>query len=515
MNFARNVVAVAGYTMISRATGFLRDMLIASIGGAGPAADAFFVAFQIPNFFRRLTGEGALTVAFVPMFAEMIESRNNQLAIAFAAQVQSILLLFLLILLALAEFTTPNLIILLAPGFVGDDNRCGMAIELTKIIFPYLLLISLVALWGGMLNSIGKFSVMAAAPILLNLIMIASLIFPPGILETPNHSLAWSVTIAGFVQAFFLALACHRESILPPLLLPRLTPEVKRLLVLIIPAALGAGIVQLNAFIGIWLASLLPTGSISYIYYADRVMQLPLGVVGVAIGTAILPMLARQVRTENTRGALLTQNKAIEVGLLLTVPVAMFLYLLADPLIALLFQRGAFSVVDSDKTASILAIYVAGLPAFVLIKILQPGFFARQDTSTPVRIGIAITFVNVFCNIMFIRIFNQISIALASVISSWINVIMLATLLYRRRHILIDKCLFVRTLQILLSSVTTASIVSFLINKIDHLLIGTKLEQAIAIISLFLSGTVIYIILCLMMHIIYIRNYSLIWRNCR
>ncbi|AFX98233.1 integral membrane protein MviN [Candidatus Endolissoclinum faulkneri L2] len=515
MNFVRTIAAVGGYTMISRATGFLRDMLIASIGGAGPTADAFFVAFQIPNFFRRLTGEGALTVAFVPMFAEMIESRNNYLAITFAGQVQSILLLFLLILLALAEFATPNLIMLFAPGFIGDDNRCSIAIELTKIIFPYLVLISLVALWGGMLNSIGKFSAMAAAPILLNLIMIASLLITPGILETPSHALAWSVTVAGIVQAFFLAVACHQEGILPPLVFPHLTPEVKRLLVLISPAALGAGVIQLNAFIGIWLASLLPTGSISYIYYADRIIQLPLGVVGVAIGTAILPMLARQIRAKEAETALLTQHKAMEIGLFLTVPIAILFYLLADPLIALLFQRGAFSVIDSEKTASILATYAAGLPAFVLIKILQPGFFARQDTSTPVKIAIVIVIVNVFCSIMFLPIFDQISIAVASVISSWLNAVMLATLLYRRRHIMIDKRLFIMTLKIFLSATAMASGVSFLMNKINHWLIGDKFEQAIAVLCLSVCGTVLYIIACLMMKIIYLRNYAIVWRNYR
>ncbi|SDF74719.1 murein biosynthesis integral membrane protein MurJ [Thalassobaculum litoreum] len=508
MNLARAIATVGGYTMISRVTGFVRDMLIAAVVGAGPIADAFFVAFQIPNFFRRLTGEGALTVAFVPMFAGMVETKGQQAAVAFAGQVQSVLLVVLLALLAVAEFAMPGVILLLAPGFGGDDPRYDLAVELTRITFPYLPLISLVALWGGMLNSLGKFWAMAAAPILLNLILIAALATAAGLLETPGHVLAWGVAIAGVAQALFVALACRREGALPPLLRPRLTPEVRRLLVLIAPAALGAGVVQVNAFIGILLASLLPAGSVSYLYYADRVVQLPLGVVGVAIGTALLPMLSRQVRAEETGAALWTQNRALEIGLLLTVPAAFAISVIADPLVTVLFQRGAFSATDGYETAITLAAYAAGLPAFVLIKVFQPGFFARQDTATPVKVAAAAVVANLACNAVLLPMFDQVGIALSTVISSWLNAALLATLLYRRGHLALDRRLLVRAPKIVLSAALMAGALWFLAEGLAPWLAGGTAQRVGALAGLVLAGLAVYAAACLILKAAHPRDFA-------
>ncbi|WPZ35579.1 murein biosynthesis integral membrane protein MurJ [Thalassobaculum sp. OXR-137] len=508
MNLARAIATVGGYTMISRVTGFVRDMLIAAVVGAGPIADAFFVAFQIPNFFRRLTGEGALTVAFVPMFAGMVETRSQEAAVAFAGQVQSVLLLVLLILLAVAEIAMPGVILLLAPGFGGDDPRYDLAVELTRITFPYLPLISLVALWGGMLNSLGKFWAMAAAPILLNLILIAALTLAAGVLETPGHVLAWGVTVAGAAQALFVAVACRREGALPPLVRPRLTPEVKRLLVLIGPAALGAGVVQVNAFIGILLASLLPAGSVSYLYYADRVVQLPLGVVGVAIGTALLPMLSRQVRAGEKGAAIWTQNRALEIGLLLTVPAAFAISVIADPLITVLFQRGAFSATDGFETAITLAAYAAGLPAFVLIKVFQPGFFARQDTATPVKVAAAAVVANLACNAVLLPMFDQVGIALSTVISSWLNAALLATLLYRRGHLALDKRLLVRAPKIVLAACLMAAALWFLAGWLAPWLAGATVERVGALAGLVIAGLAVYAAACLILKAAHPRDFA-------
>ncbi|MDF1791738.1 MAG: murein biosynthesis integral membrane protein MurJ [Thalassobaculaceae bacterium] len=499
MNLARAIATVGGYTMISRVTGFVRDMLIAAVVGAGPASDAFFVAFQIPNFFRRLTGEGALTVAFVPMFAGMVEARGKQAAVAFAGQVQSVLLLVLLVLLVGAEIAMPGVILVLAPGFADEVLRYDLAVELTRITFPYLPLISLVALWGGMLNSLGRFWAMAAAPILLNLILIAALALAGGMLETPGHVLAWGVCVAGAAQALFVAIACRREEALPPLVRPRLSPEVKRLLILMAPAALGAGVVQVNAFIGILLASLLPAGSVSYLYYADRVVQLPLGVVGVAIGTALLPMLSRQVRASETGAALTTQNRALEIALLLTVPAAAALSVIADPLITVLFQRGAFSAGDGAETAITLAAYAAGLPAFVLIKVFQPGFFAREDTATPVKVAAAAVAANLACNAVLMPLYDQVGIALSTALSSWLNAALLATLLWRRGHLAVDARLVRRVPRIVLAAAAMAGVLWALADWLAPWLAGGTLERIGSLAVLVAAGLGVYAAACLLL----------------
>lgn len=311
MSLARAIAVVGGFTMISRVTGFVRDVLIAATLGAGPVADAFFVAFKLPNFFRRLTGEGAMTVAFVPLYAGKLEE-DKAAARAFAGRIQAVLVSGLLTFLVVVEIFMPWVMLALAPGFAGDPERFGIAVELTRITFPYLPLISLVALWGGMLNSLGRFGPMAAAPILLNLILIGMMLGLGGMFETPGHLLAWGVSVAGLAQAVYVGSALFRSRALPPPVLPKLTPEVKRFFKLALPAALGAGVVQVNLLIDIVLASLLPEGSISFLYYADRVVQLPLGVVGVAIGTAMLPLLSRQVRAAELGDG--NPARALEIG---------------------------------------------------------------------------------------------------------------------------------------------------------------------------------------------------------
>lgn len=513
MNLARAIATVGGFTMISRVTGFVRDMLIAAVVGAGPASDAFFVAFQIPNFFRRLTGEGALTVAFVPMFAGMVETKGKEAAVAFAGQVQSVLLVVLLGLVVAAELAMPGVILVMAPGFADEVLRYELAVELTRITFPYLPLISLVALWGGMLNSLGKFWAMAAAPILLNLILITALATAAGALETPGHVLAWGVAAAGVAQAVFVAAACRREDALPRLVRPRLTPQVKKLLILMAPAALGAGVVQVNAFIGILLASLLPAGSVSYLYYADRVVQLPLGVVGVAIGTALLPMLSRQVRAGSTAEAIGTQNRALEIALLLTVPAAAALAVIADPLITVLFQRGAFTEGDGVETAITLAAYAVGLPAFVLIKVFQPGFFAREDTATPVKVAAAAVAANLACNAVLLPLYAQVGIALSTALSSWLNAGLLALLLWRRGHFGADGRLARRVPRILLSAAAMAAVLWVLSDFVRPWLAGGTVERIAGLAALVIAGLAVYAAACLILRAAHPRDLAALRRG--
>lgn len=431
MSLIRAAATVGSFTMMSRITGFVRDVLIAAILGAGPVADAFFVAFKLPNFFRRLTAEGSFTVAFVPLFAGTLEADGVAAAKRFASDVLAMMCAALAALTLAMELTMPWVMHVMAPGFVATPDRFALAVDLTRITFPYLPLISLVALYGGILNSLDRFAAMAAAPILLNLILIGAMVGFADRLETPGHVLAWGVAVAGLAQLIWLIAAARRDGWTLSLRWPKPTPGVRKLFRLMVPAMLGAGVVQINLLIDMVLASTLPLGSISFLYYADRVNQLPLGVIGVAIGTALLPMLSRQWRAGNEAAALETQNRALEFGALLTVPAAVGLGVLATPIITVLFERGAFGAADTAATAVAMIAFAGGLPAFVLVKVLQPGFFAREDTSTPVKVAAAAVVLNLVLNLILMQYLAHVGLALATAISSWMNALVLARLLGR------------------------------------------------------------------------------------
>lgn len=499
MSLVRAIATVGGFTLVSRLTGFARDILIAAILGAGPVADAFFVAFKLPNFFRRLTGEGALTVSFVPMFAGSLEVDGRKVALAFASEVQAVLLAGLIAFLLAVELFMPWVMLVLAPGFAGDPQRFELAVELTRITFPYLPLISLVALWGGILNSLDKFWAMAASPILLNLTLIAALVLISDRTATPGHALAWGVSLAGVAQTVFLGEVCRRAGVLPRLHWPRLTPQVRRLLKLILPAALGAGVVQVNLLIDVMLASLLPAGSVSYLYYADRVVQLPLGVVGVAIGTAMLPILARQLRSGNETDAASTQNRAIEMGFLLTLPAAAALALIAEPLTAVLFERGRFAAADGAATAAAMAAFAAGLPAFVLIKAFQPGFFARQDTATPVKIAVVGVVANLAFNLILMPLFAHVGIALATTLAAWLNAGLLAWLLARRGHFRPDRRLRERAPRIAAAVAVMAVVEWLAMRGLDPWLTSGTVVGAVALAVLITAGIAVYATACVML----------------
>ena len=436
MALLRSIATVGGYTLVSRILGFARDILIAAILGAGLVADAFFVAFKLPNFFRRLFAEGAFNAAFVPLFAGRLAEDGNAVARSFAAAVLSVMAVFLYLFVTALQIAMPALMYGFAPGFVDQPVKFDLAIDLARITFPYLLFISLVSLLGGVLNSLGRFAAAAATPIILNIALIGALLGATPFLPTPGHALAWGVAAAGVVQFLWLIFACRRAGMNFPLSRPRLTPGVRRLLRLMLPGAVGAGVVQINLLIDIVIASLLPTGAISYLYYADRVNQLPLGVVGVAIGTALLPLLSRQLREGATQDARNSMNRGIEIALLLTVPAAAALLVIAEPIVSVLFERGAFDAATSEATAYALMAYAAGLPAYVLIKVLGPGFFARHDTTTPVKIAVVCVLVNVILNLTLIRFLAHVGIALATALSAWLNAMLLAWVLRRRGRVM-------------------------------------------------------------------------------
>ncbi len=457
MALVRSVATVSSMTLISRMLGFARDILIAALLGAGPLADAFFVAFKLPNFLRRLFAEGAFNAGFVPMFARTLEADGKAVAKDFAEQTQAVMIGILVPLVIAAIVAMPWVIALFAPGFDRGGVRYLGAVELGRITFVYILFISLVALYGGILNSLGRFATAAAAPILLNLCLIGALLASFAWFGAPAYALAWGVAAAGLAQFFWLRAAVAREAMAPGFRWPRLTPQIRRLFALILPGAVGAGVAQINLLADVIFASLLPPGAVSYLYFADRLNQLPLGVIGVAVGTALLPLLSRQLRAGERAAALTSQNRALELALLLTVPAALALAVLGMPIVGVLFERGAFGADATLATSQALAAYALGLPAYVLIKVLLPGFFAREDTTTPVKIAALCLLTNILLTLALIGPLAHVGIALATAISAWLNASLLALRLRRADLLQPDARLKTRLPRIVAASIMMAA----------------------------------------------------------
>jgi putative peptidoglycan lipid II flippase len=470
---------------------------VAAYLGAGPIADAFFIAFKFPNFFRRLFAEGAFNAAFVPMFAGLVATSGRAAAKRFAEDAMAVLLAALFLLLILAELAMPVIMRGLAPGFVSDPAKFALAVDLTRITFPYLLFISLVSLQGGVLNSLDRFGAVAFTPVLLNLCLIGSLIGLAGLAPTPGHALAWGVAGAGVAQFLWLAWATGRADMALSLPWPRPTPEVKRLLTLMLPAALGAGVVQVNLLIDIVIASLLPTGAVSYLYYADRIYELPLAVIGIAIGTALLPALSRQARRGETAAAVATLNRGLEAALLLSLPATAALVVLPLPIISVLFERGAFGAAEASATAAALAAYAVGLPAYVLIKVLTPGFYAREDTRTPVKIAVVAVVLNTSVALALMGPLAHVGIALATAVSAWVNVAALAVVLHRRGYLVPDAALLRRLPRMVLASAIMGSVLWALVPPLSGWLTGGLVLRTTALVILVIAGLVVFAVAAL------------------
>ena len=414
--------------MISRVLGFVRDVLIAKFLGAGLIADAFFVAFKLPNLFRSLFAEGAFNVAFVPLFSEKLETSGKDKAKAFADDAFSALFYVVLLFSAIAEIAMPAVIAVQAPGYLDEPEKFDAAVLMSRITFPYLLLVSLNSLQSGVLNSLGKFAAAALTPVLLNLTMIAALFaFTP--LFNGNFGLALSagVTTAGVLQLLWLVWHTRRAGF--PLrlrglgaLLKERSADLKLLMKRIVPGVFGSGIYQINLYLDTVFLSFLTTGAVSWLYYANRLYLLPVGIIGAAIGTALLPILSRQIKAGEMKEAKDSLNRALEVALLLSVPSAAGLIALDLPIIAVLFERGQFTAEAAQKTAAALSAYAVGLPAYILTKSLAPVFYARGDTTTPVRIAaVALVLYIVLCA-AFLPTLGYLGIALASGLVAWVNV---------------------------------------------------------------------------------------------
>jgi putative peptidoglycan lipid II flippase len=428
----KGILTVGGWTLISRVLGFGRDMLIAALIGAGPIADAFFVALKLPNLFRRLFGEGAFNAAFIPAFSGLLHTEGVGAAKQFAQEAFAVMAFWLGFMTILGEIFMPELMVVLAPGFAGDPGKFALAVSLSRITFPYLVLICLAALVSGVLNGLEKFTAASASYVLFNIISIACMIWMTPYVPTVGHALSWGITISGVAQLGLLMLALRNGGMALKIPRPRLTPQMRLLMRRMAPGLVGAGVTQLNLTVDVIIASLLPPGTVSVLYYADRVQQLPLGVIGTAVGTALLPMLSRQVRAGEAASAIGTLNRAVEYGLFLTLPAALGLIVCSNPIMMVLFGRGAFDMESVRLSSQSLAAYALGLPAFVLVKVFAPAFFARGDTSMPVRIGIGSVALNLCLNLVFMVPLAHIGPALATSLAAICNMAGLGFVLVRR-----------------------------------------------------------------------------------
>jgi putative peptidoglycan lipid II flippase len=488
MALLRSVATVGSYTLVSRVLGFIRDILTAAILGAGPVADAFFVAQRLPNLFRSLFAEGAFSAAFVPLASGALAEGGKPAIREFAEEAFAILFAVLLGFVLVAEIFMPWVMVAIAPGFGADAGKFDLAVDLTRITFPYLLFISLTALQGGLLNSVDRFAAPAATPILLNLFLIAALLMMARFGWHAGYALAWALSAAGLAQFLWLLMSCARAGVALRLRRPRLTPRVKETLRIMGPGVFGAGVTQLNLVISTALASLLPSGSVAYLYYADRLNQLPLGVVGIAVGTAILPSLSRQVRTGDVAGAAATQNRGVELALLLTLPAAAGLIVLAQPILAVLFERGAFGPSEASATAAALAAYAVGLPAFVLVKVLAPGFYAHRNTATPVRVAVAALALNLALTIVLMRFLAHVGIAIALSTAGWMQALALLVLLARHGHFRFDRRARGRIPRIAAATLGMAAILIAMRLLLAPALAGPALLRLLALAGLIGAG---------------------------
>ena len=488
----RAVATVGGFTMASRILGFVRDLLIAAVLGAGPVADAFFVALRLPNLFRRLFAEGAFNAAFIPVFSGELARGGRARAAAFAEHVFSLMLIVLTLITVAAELAMPWFVTVLAPGFTEKPDSFALAVEMARLTFPYLWFITLASLMGAILNALDKFAAAAAAPCLLNIVMIGALLLFPDALDTPGHVLSVAVALAGLAQLAMMAWALRRSGYEMRLVLPRLDPAVVRVLKLLGPGAVGAGVMQINLLIGTLIASLLPTGAIAYLYYADRIYQLPLGVIGVAMGTALLPRLARSLKSGDEADAANAMNRGMELALFLTLPAAVALAVIPEAVVTVLFERGAFTAADARATGFVLAAYALGLPAFVLVKVLSPGFFAREDTKTPVKIAAVSVAANIALGFALYRPMGAVGLALATSLASWINTALLGWVLYRRGHFLPDGLLMGRLPRAFAASLAMGMVVLFGAAAAAEMLAGSELIRAMALAAVCGGGAALY-----------------------
>jgi putative peptidoglycan lipid II flippase len=434
------IFTVGGYTLLSRLTGFARDIMLAAILGAGPGADAFFVAFRLPNHFRAIFAEGAFNAAFVPAYAHVHGEKGEASAKLFSNRIFTLLFVSQVILLIVAWAFMPQAMTILAPGFTNDPAQRDLAIALTRITFPYLLLITLVTLYGGMLNVMHRFASAAAASIFLNIAMMATLAFA-AFFPTAGHAAAWGVLISGFLQYFLLAGDLSTHGGLPRFAQLKLDDDIRAFFRALGPATLGSMGTQVAMFADTIIATFLPAGALSALYYADRLNQLPIGVIGIAIGTVLLPEMSRRLSAGDHVGAMEQQRRAFDFTLLFSVPFVAAFLAVPDAVMRAMFARGAFTKGDAAAAGATLAAYAIGLIPFVLIRSAVSTFYARKDTATPVKASLTGLTVNMLLKLILMGSLAQVGLALATAVGAWINLLLVLFFAVRANYLAFDRAL--------------------------------------------------------------------------
>jgi putative peptidoglycan lipid II flippase len=485
------IFTVGGYTLLSRLTGFARDIMLAAILGAGPVADAFFVALRLPNHFRAIFAEGAFNAAFVPAYAHLYGQRQAS-AKLFADRIFTLLFSAQVALLVLAWLFMPQAIAILAPGFSDDPARGELAISLTRITFPYLLLVTLVTLYGGMLNVMHRFATAAAAPIFLNLSMMATLALA-AFFPSAGHAAAWGVLIAGILEFLLLAGDAARSGILPKFAPLKLDDDVRAFFRALGPATVGSMGTQVALFADTIIATFLPAGALSALYYADRLNQLPIGVIGIAIGTVLLPEMSRRLTSGDHAGAMASQRRAFEFTLLFSVPFVAAFLTVPDVIMRAMFARGAFSKADAVAAGATLAAYAVGLVPFVLIRSAVATFYARKDTSTPVKAALIGVAVNVALKIALVGALAQVGLALATAVGAWVNLLLVVGFAVRAGHLDPDKGLMQSLAKFVVSGAVLGAVLWYAAKfAASHFSQLSALRDEAALLLLVVVGTMVY-----------------------
>lgn len=499
MSLIRAATTVGAMTLLSRVVGMVREILMARYLGAGFAADAFLVAFRLPNLFRSLFAEGAFSAAFVPLVSRHLGQQDGseglKRAVRLTEQALAVLFPVLLVFTIVIMVAATPLVWAMTGGFEDrSPEKLALTVQLTRLAFPYLMLISLASLMGGLLNALGRFWVYAAAPVLLNLTFIIGFVafHSDDPIETATTQAA-AIAIAGIAQFLWLSWDCWRIGVLPRLTWPQMTPEVRTLLRRIGPAAIGAGAMQINLLVSTMIAARnLPQGSVSYLYYADRLNQLALGMIGVGMGIALLPTMGRLIGAGNSQAAIHQQNRGMEFVLLFGLPASVALMVSADPIVAALFQHGEFSQADRIASAAALRAFSTGLVAYMLVKVLTPGFHARGDTRTPMLIALAAIALNLLGNLTLSRLFDHVGIAIATSVSAWVNVAVLAAVLIRRKQWRPDSGLLATAPRMLLAALLMAAVLWVVNPYVLPMAQASLAQRALGMLLLVGSGGLVY-----------------------
>lgn len=513
MHLIRSVATISLFTMGSRIFGFFRSMLMAILVGAGAMSDALVIAIKIPSLMRRIFAEGAFNSAFVPIFAGMLAKDGPEKARNYAEQIFSLLIIVLSIFVLLSELFMPFLIKVLLPGFSKTPERLQYTIDFARITFPFLLFISVCALFSGVLNSLERFAYAASSPMFGNISIIATVFAVKSFTTNNGEAFAIGVAVCGIVQALWVMVPAWKQGYAMKIKRPKLTKDVRRFFKLLMPVVIGGGVVQINMFLDIIVGSFLREGGISYLEYADRLNQLPLSTVGVAMGTALLPMLSKQVRLKDYTMAYKTQNLAFEYALTLAIPAALGLFVLAEPISQVVYMHGKLLHKDVLQISYTLMAFSAGLPAYIMIKIFTNIFFARENTKTPVKIAVGAMVLNLILNLILIQFYEHIGLAAATAIAAWVNAFLLYTFIQRREMMPLSHRFKTFLPKLAFASLLCLGTIYYLREALWQKAQGIRMYEVGALIIMVGAGVLSYAVACYVVGIIKKSDFNILKRK--